>query len=145
MRPRAWAGSPRTLPTRERATRALERIVDDGQRASQVIGRIRALVDRQPPRKAPVDINETILHAVELAAQELRSHGIALATLLSDDLPPVLGGLGHDDVLGRSTCRSNPQVKKPMPRREMTRMEVDPEFPVYWLYIGEQDVINIGR
>jgi signal transduction histidine kinase len=47
-----------------------------------------------------VDINETIRHAIQLAAQELRSHGIALATRLSDDLPPVLGdGIQLQQVL----------------------------------------------
>ncbi|MGZ5268985.1 MAG: ATP-binding protein [Ramlibacter sp.] len=84
----------------QRARQALERIVADGQRASQVIGRIRALVDRQPPRKGPVDINQTVLHTVELAAQELRSNGIVLATRLSEGLPPVLGdGIQLQQVL----------------------------------------------
>jgi C4-dicarboxylate-specific signal transduction histidine kinase len=50
-------------PDLERAARALDRIVRDGNRASEVITRIRGLVKRQAPRKDWVDINETILAA----------------------------------------------------------------------------------
>src|SRR6185369_6840530 len=49
-----------------RARHALQRIVDDGQRASQVIGRIRELISRQPPRKAAVDVNQTIASVLAL-------------------------------------------------------------------------------
>jgi C4-dicarboxylate-specific signal transduction histidine kinase len=74
-----------------RARRALQRIVDDGQRASQVIGRIRELISRQPPRKAAVDMNETIAGVLALAQQQMRSNGVVPATLLSPGLPPVFG------------------------------------------------------
>jgi PAS domain S-box-containing protein len=74
-----------------RVRSALERIVDDGQRASLVIARIRALFDRQPPRKAPVDMNATIADVMALTQQQLRASGVVPATMLSKDLPPVLG------------------------------------------------------
>jgi PAS domain S-box-containing protein len=74
-----------------KARRALERIVDDGQRAGEVIGRIRALISRQPPCNAAVDLNETIAAVLELAQQQMRSNGVVLATSLSPGLPPVFG------------------------------------------------------
>jgi hypothetical protein len=54
-----WLGSqsPNLAEVRE----ALGRIVQDGNRASEVIGRIRALIKKAPPRKDGMEINEAIL------------------------------------------------------------------------------------
>ena len=45
-------------PETAKARRALESIADDGRRASEVIQRIRALVQRRPPRMTPVGVND---------------------------------------------------------------------------------------
>ena len=78
-------------PKTERALRALERIVNDGRRASEVIGRIRELMKRQTPRKGSLDINETILEVIALAQYELRRNDILLETRLAQRLPLVQG------------------------------------------------------
>jgi PAS domain S-box-containing protein len=80
-----------TPPQLEKALRALERIVKDGKRAGEVIGRIRALVKRQAPRKGWLDINETIREVIALAQYELRRNYILLETQLAEGLPRVLG------------------------------------------------------
>lgn len=77
-------------PEAAKARRALQSISDDGRRASEVIRRIRALVQRRPLRMAMVGVNQTIGDVLALAQQELRSNGIALSTQLSEDVPPVL-------------------------------------------------------
>src|SRR6185369_5715135 len=73
------------------ARRAVQSIADDGRRASDIIQRIRALVQRRPPRMAKVGVNETIGDVVALTQQEMRSNRIALDMRLSGELPPVLG------------------------------------------------------
>ena len=78
-------------PNMEKALRALERIVNDGQRASEVIGRIRALMKRQAPRKEWLDINESILEVIALAQYQLRRDDILLETRLAEGLPLVQG------------------------------------------------------
>ena len=78
-------------PNIDKALRSLERIVNDGRRASQVIGRIRALMKRQTPRKGWLDINETILEVLALAQYELRRNNILLETRLARSLPLVQG------------------------------------------------------
>jgi C4-dicarboxylate-specific signal transduction histidine kinase len=80
-----------TPPNVAQARRVLQSIADDGRRASEIIQRIRALVQRRPPRMVLVGINETIGDVIALAQQELHSNGIALATRLSEDLPAVPG------------------------------------------------------
>jgi PAS domain S-box-containing protein len=78
-------------PKRDKALRALERIVNDGRRAGEVIGRIRGLMKRQAPRKDWLDINETLLEVVALAQYQLRRDNIVLETRLAEGLPLVQG------------------------------------------------------
>jgi two-component system, LuxR family, sensor kinase FixL len=78
-------------PDLEEARRTLDRIVKDGNRASDVISRIRALVGKASPRKDPLDINETILEVVALTRSEVQRNRVSLQTRLSSDLPLVLG------------------------------------------------------
>jgi PAS domain S-box-containing protein len=78
-------------PATSKAQRALESIAADGRRASEIIGRIRALVKRQAPRKDLVDVNLKIAQVIELAADEIRRNGIVLRTALAEGLPRVEG------------------------------------------------------
>jgi signal transduction histidine kinase/CheY-like chemotaxis protein len=78
-------------PEMEEARQALGRIVKDGNRAGEVMGRIRALVKKSPPQKDRLDINETILELILLTDAEVRSNRISLQTQLSKGLPPILG------------------------------------------------------
>ena len=84
-----WLGAD--PPEMGKARRALERIVNDGKRASAVIERIRALIKRQAPRNESLDINQAIREVIALAQPELRRHDIALERLLTEDLPAVQG------------------------------------------------------
>ena len=76
-------------PDMEEVRRALERIVRDGMRASDVIARIRALVKKAPPRKDSLDVNGTIREVIVLTSGELSRNNIKLLTRLSSDLPVV--------------------------------------------------------
>jgi signal transduction histidine kinase len=69
----------------------LERIAHDGERASAIVNRIRALVRREPPRRERVDLNEVILEVIALTRDQIRSNGISLATELAPELKPVVG------------------------------------------------------
>ena len=72
------------------ARQAVGRIIKEGNRASDVIGRIRALVRKSPPRKDWLDINEILLEVIALSKSEVRRNRVALKPQLSDDLPLVL-------------------------------------------------------
>lgn len=82
-----WLGAQ--PPDLERARQALERIVRDGSRATEVIGRVRALVKKVPPRADLFDINEAILEVIALAQSELQKHPVELRTHLASDVPLV--------------------------------------------------------
>jgi len=75
----------------EEVRQALDRIVRNGRRAGDVIGRIRALVAKAAPRNDQLDINEVMLEVITLTRSELRSSGTLLQTQLAGGLPLILG------------------------------------------------------
>jgi len=70
---------------------AAERIVRDGQRASDVIGRIRGMMTKSTPQVAKVDINGVIDEVLALTETELRMHSVVTFTELAPKLAPVSG------------------------------------------------------
>lgn len=76
-------------PNIDKARRSIERIIDDANRASQVIQRIRSLARSEAPKREVIDINEAVAEAIALAKSEIERHGIALRINLNAMLPRV--------------------------------------------------------
>jgi C4-dicarboxylate-specific signal transduction histidine kinase len=74
----------------EEARRSASRAIAEGHRASEIIGRIRALAQKTPPQKDWLDVNETIQDVLALARSEIHRTGVALETQLSEHVPVVL-------------------------------------------------------
>jgi two-component system sensor kinase FixL len=68
---------------------ALTEIVSDGDRARNVVERIRALVRKVPPRYEHMDVNQTILEVLALTRSEMERNGVAVQTQLADGLAHV--------------------------------------------------------
>ena len=81
----------RDTPDLEGIHEAVEAMISDGLRASEVIKRIRSLLKKTAPEKTPLNINEIIQEVLALAKRELIKNQILLRTELADDLPPVGG------------------------------------------------------
>ena len=79
----------------EEARRSAARVIAEGHRASEIIGRIRALAKKAPLRKDWLNVNETIHEVIALAHSEVQRNGVALATQLSDDVPVILADRIH--------------------------------------------------
>jgi len=69
---------------------ALESIMADGRRASEVIGRIRVMFKKGEPEKAWLDINELIREILAPVDGELQNQCVLVQTELLDELPQVL-------------------------------------------------------
>ena len=78
-------------PNLSEAREAVERIIKDSYRASEVIARIRSLVKKAPPRSDWVDLNEVIIEVLALAQDEARRNSVSLKQELKQDLPRVRG------------------------------------------------------
>jgi PAS domain S-box-containing protein len=78
-------------PNLDEARESVGRIVRDGHRASEVVGRVRALFRKAAPDKVWLDINDLIQDVLALVPGEVRRNRIQLRTEFADGLPPVLG------------------------------------------------------
>ena len=68
---------------------ALTCIVNDTDRASDVVDRIGSLIKKAPPRKEVVDLNAAILEVTALTHGEAVKTGVTVGTQLADDLPRI--------------------------------------------------------
>jgi C4-dicarboxylate-specific signal transduction histidine kinase len=82
------AGKP---PNLEEARECLRRIIRDGNRAGDVITRIRSLVKKSAPAKTWLDLNDTIQEVLLITNAEARRHQVVVRTELAAALPPVRG------------------------------------------------------
>ncbi len=81
----------RDPPDLEEVREGLDSIVKDVNRAGEVIGRIRELIKKTPPRKDWVDINGAIIDVIALTRSELVSNGVSLHTRFAQGMAPVHG------------------------------------------------------
>jgi len=79
--------SPNLVEARE----AIRRIIRDGNRSSDVVSRVRALLKKARPATERLDINEAIKEIVILTLSEVGKNKVALRTELAADLHPVMG------------------------------------------------------
>jgi C4-dicarboxylate-specific signal transduction histidine kinase len=80
-----WLASD--LPNLEETRQAIRRIIRDGNRAGDVISRMRALFKKAPAAEEPVDINELIKEVLALTQTELQKNRISLQAQFANDLP----------------------------------------------------------
>jgi PAS domain S-box-containing protein len=70
---------------------ALSHIIMEGNRAGEVVGRIRALFKKAPARKDAVAINDAILEVIALTRTEAANNSVSVRTQLAEGLPLVQG------------------------------------------------------
>ncbi len=84
-----WLGVK--TPKLREAKESLALIVRDGNRASEVIKRVREFLKKEGPEEVSLDLNNAIQEAVSLARSELEKNEVAFRGELSGGLPPVRG------------------------------------------------------
>jgi signal transduction histidine kinase len=78
-------------PNLDGARETARRTIRDGNRASDVIKRLRALFGKTDVTMETVDLNESVSDIIKLFRSELHRGRVMLQTELADDLPPVTG------------------------------------------------------
>jgi PAS domain S-box-containing protein len=80
----------RGTPNLDEARRSVEWIIKDGNRAGEVIRRVRALLNKADTQKMPLDINDVVSDVIALMQRELLSHRMSPRLELAPALPAVL-------------------------------------------------------
>ncbi|MFZ0758638.1 MAG: PAS domain S-box protein, partial [Candidatus Sulfotelmatobacter sp.] len=78
-------------PNVDGARETARRTIRDGNRASEVITRLRALYGKKEPTIESVDLNEATREVLAVSLSELQRNRIIVQHELADDLPPVTG------------------------------------------------------
>src|SRR6202790_765963 len=81
----------RETPDLAAARRSVEWVIDDGNRAGEVIRRVRALANKSDIEKVPLDVNDVVREVIALVQRELTSHLVSLQMELAPALPMTLG------------------------------------------------------
>jgi C4-dicarboxylate-specific signal transduction histidine kinase len=76
-------------PNLEAAKRSVERMINDGTRAGEVISRVRAMVKKAPPQRDSLNINDIIMEVIGLVGSG--RNNISSLAELANDLPLVWG------------------------------------------------------
>jgi PAS domain S-box-containing protein len=74
-----------------RARRAAQRMMAAAQRASEVMDRIRALMNKMPPQRGALGVNDLLRETLAVIDNELRSRQIVVATDLAEPCPTIIG------------------------------------------------------
>jgi PAS domain S-box-containing protein len=78
-------------PNIEGARETARRIIRDGNRASDVITRLRALFSKKDFTLEPLDLNEATREVIALSLSDLQRNRVVLLSDLAEDLPLVIG------------------------------------------------------
>jgi two-component system, LuxR family, sensor kinase FixL len=78
-------------PNVDETRQAVQRIIDDANRAGVVIARIRKLLQRGAPERALLDINDVIRETLVFTRNDLERKGVVVHTELRGDLPSIEG------------------------------------------------------
>jgi C4-dicarboxylate-specific signal transduction histidine kinase len=79
------------VPNLTEARAAAERAIQGATRASEVIARIRSLINKRPPERIPVQLNIVIEETSMLAASQAAKNGVTISNELDPNLPCVVG------------------------------------------------------
>jgi PAS domain S-box-containing protein len=77
-------------PNVDGARETARRTIRDGNRASEVVTRLRALFSKKDATTESVDLNEATREVIALSLSKLQRNRVILRPELADDLPPVI-------------------------------------------------------
>jgi signal transduction histidine kinase len=78
-------------PDVEGARETARRTIRDGNRAADVIARVRALFTRKEPAVEPVDLNEVTREVIALSLTDLQRNRVVLQSEFATELPAIAG------------------------------------------------------
>jgi PAS domain S-box-containing protein len=81
----------RQPPDLKKTRQSIDRTINDGKRAADIVTRIRNFSKKAPARKEDLEINEAILEVMILTRAAVSDHGVLVKMQLFEGLPLILG------------------------------------------------------
>ncbi len=132
-------------PNFDEARLALRNIVRDGNRASDVIARIRAVLKKSEPADQRLDLNEIIREIVALTQGEADRRGTSLRTDLATNLPSVMGDrVRLQQVLLNLVINALDAMNDVMDRPRIIRLSTAAREPKSILVAVEDSGVGLG-
>jgi two-component system sensor kinase FixL len=135
-----WLAADR--PDLDSVREALAAIMKDGDRAAEVITRIRALLSRSSVPHEPCDLAGVIREVHPVVRPELGRHGITLEMSLATDVPAVMGDrIQLQQVLLNLLMNAAEAVREvpPQRRRLVVRSTVEDRDDGPWAVVAVED------
>ena len=116
-------------PNLDGARDTAQRTIRDGNRASDIITRLRALFSKNNTVAEAMDLNDATREVVALSLSELQSHSVILTVDLASDLPHVAGDRVQLQQVILNLVRNASDAMSTVadrPRRLLIRTETEP-------------------
>ncbi|MFL9899398.1 PAS domain S-box protein [Paraburkholderia fungorum] len=81
----------RQPPDMEEIEGCVNQMTDQGNRAAEIVQRVRKLMKGEPPDRAPIAINDVVEDAIALIRRDIERQGGSLTRRLARELPLILG------------------------------------------------------
>ncbi|MFM0202528.1 PAS domain S-box protein [Paraburkholderia fungorum] len=81
----------RQPPNMEEIESCVSQMTDQGNRAAEIVQRVRALMKGGPPERAPIPINDVVEEAIAVIRRDIERQGGSLTRRLARGLPLILG------------------------------------------------------
>ena len=118
-------------PNVDGALETARRTIRDGNRASEVLTRLRALFTRRDAANELVDLNEATEEVIALSLSDLQRNKVILQQELAENLPPVMGDRVQLQQVILNLLRNGSDAMEPVmdrPRQLLIRTETDTDF-----------------
>jgi hypothetical protein len=99
--------SPNLDETRE----AIRRVIRDGSRANEIVGRIRALARKALPQPGWLDLNQAIWEITAILRSEIHRSRVSLQTQLATNLPALWGDRIQLQQVGQAKCAPGSRLR----------------------------------
>jgi C4-dicarboxylate-specific signal transduction histidine kinase len=109
-------------PDLDEARAALTRIVEDGQRANQIIGGIRSMFKKDIHGRAQLGVNDLVREVATMMEVDLRTQRVSISLELREGLPQLVADRGQLQQVFINLCANAIEAMRLVNRARLLRI-----------------------